>query len=244
MSEPVRLHRYIAQSGLTSRRKAEELIAQGRVQVNGQVVKTMGVQVTDADEVRVDGDRISVREQVYLVLNKPKGVVTTTSDERGRQTVLDLIPEQYRHLNPVGRLDKDTEGLLILTNDGELAARLTHARYGVEKEYVAVLEGVVPDEVMERFKKGVFVEGQRLKMAKVWIEKTDTKRMLTTLGIILHEGRKRQIREMSNAVGHPIRSLRRVRVGNLFVKGMAPGECKLIPQKDVKKLRSMSGLDG
>lgn len=243
MSEPVRLHRYIAQSGLTSRRKAEELIAQGRVEVNGQVVTTMGVQVSDADEIKVDGDRISVREQVYLLLNKPKGVVTTTDDERGRQTVMDLIPEQYRHLKPVGRLDKDTEGLLILTNDGELAARLTHARYGVEKEYVATVEGIPPSDVMERLRKGVFIENVRMRMAKVWMEKQDPKRMIATLGVILHEGRKRQIREMMEAVGFPIRSLRRVRVGSLYVKGMAPGECRLIPQKDVKKLRSMAGLD-
>jgi 23S rRNA pseudouridine2605 synthase len=219
------------------------MIAEGRVEVNGHVIRTMGVLVSDADEVKVDGDRVSVREQVYLILNKPKGVVTTTSDERGRQTVLDLIPEQYRHLKPVGRLDKDTEGLLILTNDGELAARLTHARYGIEKEYVAVLEGIPPTDAIERLRKGVFIDNERMKMYKVWIEKQDPKRMLATLGIILHEGRKRQIREMTNAIGFPIRSLRRIRVGHLLVKGMAPGECRLIPMKDVKRLRSSAGLD-
>lgn len=244
MSERIRLHKAIAQSGLCSRRKAEELIAQGRVEVNGQFVTEMGVTVTENDEIRVDGDRISAREHIYLLLNKPKGYVTTTADEMGRQTVLDLIPERYRHLKPVGRLDKDTEGLLILTNDGTLAAHLTHARYGVEKEYIAVVEGLANEDQISSLRKGVFIEGIRHRMAQVTVGKLDTKHMTTTLNILLHEGRKRQIRVMTQTVGLPIRSLRRVRIGNLIVKGMAPGECRIIPQKDLERLRSIAKLKG
>jgi 23S rRNA pseudouridine2605 synthase len=238
----MRLHRYIAQSGITSRRKAEELIREGRVMVNDSVVVEMGTKVEPGDHVTVDGETIAALEHQTVMLNKPKGVVTTLDDERGRQTVVSLLPPSLQGLKPVGRLDKDTEGLLLLTTDGELAARLTHAKFGVEKEYVATVEGRPTDATLDKLRRGVFVDGRRTAPAQFKLISFDERRQITTLNIVLHEGRKRQIRLMCLYSGHPVRTLRRVRIGNLLLKGMAPGEARLVPKKDLDRLKSMVGL--
>lgn len=238
----MRLHRYIAQSGLTSRRKAEDLIAQGRVMVNGQTVTAMGVLVEAGDEVSVDGEVLKIQESYTLLMNKPKGLLTTLHDPQGRPTVMKLLPRELQGAKPVGRLDKDTEGLLLLTTDGELAMRLTHAKYGIEKEYLAVVEGVPTPASLDKLKRGVFVEGRRTAPCQAELIPGDATKGTSRLKIILHEGRKRQVREMCLSIGHQVISLRRVRIGHLVLKGMAPGEVRRLPKKEVDRLRSMVGL--
>ena len=238
----MRLHRYIAQSGLTSRRKAEELIAQGRVMVNGQVVTAMGVLVEADDEVSVDGEVLKIQETYTLLMNKPKGLLTTLHDPQGRPTVMALLPKELQSAKPVGRLDKDTEGLLLLTTDGELAMRLTHAKYGIEKEYLAVVEGIPTLASLEKLKRGVFVEGRRTAPCQAEMIPGDATKGTSRLKIILHEGRKRQVREMCLSIGHQVISLRRVRIGHLILKGMAPGEVRRLPKKEVDRLRREVGL--
>ena len=235
MMEPVRLHRYIAQCGLCSRRKAEELIEQGRVAVNGEPVTQQGTKVTDQDEVTVDGVRVRPESHIYVAMYKPKGVVTTMSDERGRQTVADLLPRLGATVKPVGRLDKDTEGLLLLTNDGELAKRLTHPSHGFEKEYEAVVRGHVDDRALKKLREGVRIERRRTSPARVDLVSQD--RTSTKLRLVLKEGWKRQVRLMCEAVGHPVVSLKRVRFGPLKLKGMQPGEVRLLSGAVVEELK-------
>lgn len=242
MSEPVRLHRYIAQCGLCSRRKAEELILQHRVVVNGHLVSELGTKVSDADRVEVDGVVLKLQQSVTLLMNKPKGFLTTLSDPHNRTTVAQLLPDVGAALKPVGRLDVDTQGALLFTSDGELAARLTHARYGVEKEYEAVVEGLVDDKALAELRKGVFIEGRRTRPAQVELVRADPGRGTSKLTIILTEGRKRQVRLMCEAAGHPVLSLVRVRFAFLRVKGMGPGECRILGKQDVERLRSLVGL--
>ncbi len=237
-----RLHVRIAHSGLCSRRAAEKLIFEGRVTVNGDVVAEMGVKVGDSDEVRVDGMLITTAKIYTVVLNKPTGVVTTLSDPQGRPTIVKYLPQYGVQLKPVGRLDMETEGLLVCTNDGELALRLAHPRYGVEKEYQVVVTGIPDDKALTKLRDGVFVEGRKTLPAKVDIIHAEPKSNTTGLRITIHEGRKRQVRLMCEFVGHPVISLKRIRYGMLYVHGMRPGECKLLGKKEVDELRKMVGL--
>jgi 23S rRNA pseudouridine2605 synthase len=235
MSEPVRLHRFIAQCGVCSRRRAEELISEGRVSVNGSVVTQLGTKVTDSDVVEVDAARVRPQEFIYLVMHKPKGVVTTMSDERGRRTVADLLPRLDAVVKPVGRLDKDTEGLLLFTNDGDLAKRLTHPSHGFEKEYEAVVRGRVSERALDRLRNGVRIERRMTSPAVVEVIAED--RGTTKLRIVLKEGWKRQVRLMCEAVGNDVVDLRRVRFGPLKLKGMQPGECRILSGKLLDELR-------
>lgn len=226
----MRLHRYIAQCGVCSRRKAEELIVDGRVSVNGSVVTVLGSKVEEGDEVKVDGRRIEPEKLVYLAMYKPKGVVTTLSDERGRRTVADLLPRLPSVVKPVGRLDKDTDGLLIFTNDGELARRLTHPSHGTEKEYEATVVGEPDEKDLARLRSGVRIEGRKTRPAVV--ESIGRGK----LRIVLKEGWKRQVRLMCEAVGHPVESLRRVRFGPIRLGKMQPGECRALSEREVRAL--------
>ncbi len=204
-----RLQKVLARAGLASRRVAEELIADGRVTVNGEVA-VLGRRVDVAvDRVEVDGALVPVRPGlVYYLLNKPAGVVTTASDPEGRPTVVDLVPESPR-VFPVGRLDVATEGLLLLTNDGELAHHLTHPRFGVDKEYLAHVTGHPSPAAVRRLRDGVDLEDGRTAPARVALLAPDL------LRIVIHEGRNRQVRRMCDAVGHPVRRLVRTRIGPL-----------------------------
>lgn len=237
----MRLHRFIAQCGVTSRRKAEELILEGRVSVNGAMVRELGVKVGPGDTVEVDGEAIGQPESVTLLLNKPKGYVTTTSDERGRPTVMRLLPS-FGPVKPVGRLDMDTEGLLLLTTDGDLASRLSHARYGIDKEYRAVVSGEPDERDLERLRRGVVIEGRRTSPCTVEPLRLGPETSL--LKFILHEGRNRQIRRMCEAIGHPVVDLSRTRIAHLTSRGMKPGECRKLGEKDVARLRALVGLEG
>jgi pseudouridine synthase len=241
-AQPMRLHRYIAQCGVTSRRKAEELITEGRVEVNGQRIRILGFKVSPSDKVAVDGEEISLPPPKVVAMYKPIGYVTTLDDPQGRPTVAKLLPDQDTSLKPVGRLDMDTDGLILFTNDGDLAMRLAHPRYEIDKEYNAILKGKPEEAVLEKLRKGVTIEGRKTAPAKVIRRRYDPGEDQTAVKIIIHEGRNRQIRLMGESVGHPVVELRRMRIGFVSIKGMRSGECRLIGQKDVNRLRELVGL--
>ena len=225
-----RLQKILAQAGLGSRRSAEALIAAGRVRVNGQVA-TLGTRADpETDTIEVDGAVVGVRQGlVHYLLNKPPGVVTTASDPQGRPTVIDQVPAEPR-VYPVGRLDADSEGLLLLTNDGDLAHRLTHPRFGVEKEYLAEVEGTPSRGALRQLRQGVDLDDGRTAPAKVSLIGDHT------LRIAIHEGRNRQVRRMGEAVGHPVRRLVRVRIGPLNDRRLGPGEWRALTQAEVRAL--------
>lgn len=240
--EGMRLNRYIARAGIASRRKADELIADGRVRVDGEVVTELGTRVREGQTVEVGGTTISPRGFVYILLNKPEDVITTTDDERGRQTVLDLVrmPESEKAgLFPVGRLDRDTMGVLLITNDGELAHRLMHPSYEIEKLYrVRTKEPVKPHEIDE-LKRGVPLEdGTAAVDAIAYLDPSDHRE----LGMRLHEGRNRQIRRMLEAVGHEVTRLERVNYAGLTTEGVRRGRWRRLTENEVKRLRRLVKL--
>lgn len=229
-AEGERLQKVLARVGIASRRAAEDLIAAGRVTVNGAVA-TLGRRVDVArDRVSVDGVPVPVRPGlVYYVLNKPAGVLTTASDPEGRQTVVSLVPDHPR-VFPVGRLDAATEGLLLLTNDGELAHHLTHPRFGVDKEYLVQVQGRPSPAAVRRLREGVELDDGRTAPARVAAVAPDL------LRIVIHEGRNRQVRRMCDAVGHPVRRLVRTRIGPLTDRRLAPGAWRSLTSAEVRRL--------
>ena len=228
--EGERLQKVLARTGFGSRRTCEDLIAEGRVRVNGEVAD-LGRRVdVEHDRVEVDGATVGVRAgQVYYLLNKPRGVVTTAADTHGRPTVVDLVPPDPR-VFPVGRLDADTEGLLLLTNDGELTHRLTHPSFGVEKEYLAEVVGTPSPAAVRRLREGVDLEDGRTAPAKVAAVPP------RGLRIVIHEGRNRQVRRMCEAVGHPVVRLVRSRIGPLADRDLPPGEWRELSIAEVRAL--------
>lgn len=225
-----RLQKVLAAAGVASRRAAEDLIAEGRVQVNGDVA-VLGRRV-DArrDRITVDGTPVGTDpDLVYYLVNKPAGVVSTAADPQGRPTVVDLVPSTPR-VFPVGRLDASTEGLLLLTNDGELAHRMTHPSFGVEKEYLAQVEGSPSPGALRRLREGIDLDDGRTAPARVSRVAPDA------LRITIHEGRNRQVRRMTEAVGHPVRRLVRTRIGPLRTGGLRPGEWRALDQDEVREL--------
>lgn len=242
-SSEERLHVRIARSGLCSRRAAERLILEGRVELNGVTVSELGVKVSAHDEVKVDGKAIQIAKHYTVLLNKPVGVVTTLSDPQRRQTIERFLPDYGVQLKPVGRLDMNTEGLLICTNDGELALRLSHPRYGVEKEYVATVRGVPSEKALNDLRKGIYIEGGRTQPAVVELLHSGKGGTESTVKVIIHEGRKRQIRLMFDAIDYPVSKLRRVRIAMLKIRGMRTGECVLLGKSEVDALRRLVGLE-
>jgi len=239
-----RLQKVLAHAGVASRRACEELIRQGRVQVNGQVVTEMGTRVDPTrDEIRVDGRLLDFPEShVYIMLNKPPGYLSTTSDPYGRPTVLDLLAIETR-VYPVGRLDMDSEGLLLLTSDGTLAHRLTHPRYAHEKEYWVLVDGYPNERALRRLRQGVESEGDKLQADEVRVlEKPHKQREPavdgTWLKVVLHQGSKRQIRRMCAAVGHPVRRLIRVRFGPLHLGRLEPGQWRHLSRSEIMVLQT------
>ena len=232
MPEGERLQKVLARTGIGSRRVCEDLIADGRVTVNGDVAE-LGRRVDpEHDHVEVDGVPISVREGlVYYLLNKPPGVVTTASDPQGRRTVVELVPEEPR-VFPVGRLDAETEGLLLLTNDGDLTHRLTHPSFGVEKEYLALVDGSPGRAALRRLREGVELDDGVTAPAKASLEPPNT------LTIVIHEGRNRQVRRMCDAIGHPVLRLVRTRIGPLTDRTLKPGEWRDLTQAEVRALET------
>ncbi len=240
-----RLARFLAHAGVASRRHAEELIAAGRVQVNGVIIRTQGSRVDPTtDRIEVDGRLISTepQRQVYIVLHKPVDYLCTVSDPQGRPTILDLIPEDLRDLRvyPVGRLDNDTSGLILLTNDGEFAQHLTHPRYALEKHYEAVVQGRPNNEAIQALRRGVTItedNGRRYQTSPVRIDKIRHEGDLTILNMTIHEGRKRQIRRMLAAVGQNVLTLKRMGIGTLTLSGLTPGKWRNLTKKEIQALQ-------
>jgi pseudouridine synthase len=234
-----RLQKVLSQAGIASRRAAEKLIANGRVSVNGATVTEMGTKADlGADDIRVDGRRIKAAERSrYVLLNKPAGYVSTRSDPQRRKTVIDLLPGVREYVYPVGRLDYDTEGLLLLTNDGDLAAMLTHPRHGVERTYEAKVAGMPDDVALARLRKGIPLDGRRTLPADVSLINKGRRDRDGILLMTIREGRNRQVRRMCEAVGHPVRELRRTRIGPIQDRRLKPGEWRELRSDEVMALR-------
>jgi pseudouridine synthase len=237
-SSAIRLQKILSQAGIASRRAAEKLIEEGRVSVNGRTIREMGVKADPAaDDIRVDGRRLRAPERHrYILLNKPAGVVTTRSDPQRRQTVVDLLQGVREYVYPVGRLDYDSEGLLLLTNDGDLAARLTHPRHEVERTYEAYVSGTPDTDAIEQLRRGIPLDGRRTMPAEV---KVVSRGVHGVLLITIREGRNRQVRRMCEAVGHPVRKLRRVRIGPIADRRLRPGEWRDLSLQEVRLLKSL-----
>ena len=238
----MRLQKYMAECGVASRRRCEEYIAAGRVAVNGAVVTEMGVQVEEGDAVTFDGAPIQPeRKKQYILLNKPQGVVTTLSDPQGRKTVRDLIPDIHERIFPVGRLDYETEGLLLLTNDGELMQNLTHPSHEVEKLYVVRVRGQLTEQALGRLECGVTLDdGHRTAPARVTLLPDDPAHMgQKNLTIAVHEGHNRLVRRMFEAVGTQVVYLRRERIGSLSLGHLKPGAWRHLSEKEIAYLRAL-----
>jgi 23S rRNA pseudouridine2605 synthase len=230
-----RLNKFIASCGICSRRKADELIQSGRIKVNGEVVKDLGVKVSLEDKVELDGKTISKEEKkVYLMLNKPVGYVTTASDEKGRKNVLDLIYEDVR-VYPIGRLDMYTEGLLLLTNDGDFANKLMHPKFEIDKKYIVTTDTKVTRQMLEALRNGVDIGDYVTREAKV--EKIDE----DNLSITIHEGKNRQVRRMCEAVGLEVARLRRISIGPVKLGVLKPGTWRELTAEELRALRTAMG---
>jgi pseudouridine synthase len=235
-----RIQKLLAQAGFGSRRTCEEYLTQHRVTVNGKIAELGAKADPERDMIKVDGKRVTFdAAKIYVMLNKPMGVVTTNADEFDRKTVRDLVPLEG-HLFPVGRLDADSEGLVLLTNDGDLANALTHPRYEHEKEYVVLVEGQPDDGTLKRWRRGVMLEDQMTARARVDV--IGAERDQTWLRVIMREGRKRQIREVAGMLGHRVKYLQRVRLGPLKLGQLKVGQWRHLTSSEVRQLRSL--IDG
>jgi len=253
-----RLQKVLARAGLGSRRACEELIRSGRVTVNGRLVTELGTRVEPArDAIAVDGKPLpAAPAPVYWMVNKPRGFVATVSDPFASRTALQLLPEGQPRLFPVGRLDADSEGLLLLTNDGELALRLTHPRYALEKEYLVLVRGLPSDQALLSLREGLPLDGRPTAPAAVellpeepslaWLRGggglTPGSPRNVWLRFVIHEGRKRQIRRMCQAVGHPVQRLARVRIGSLGLGALAPGQVRRLTAQEIAGLLDVKGV--
>lgn len=239
---PIHINRFLALCGVASRRKANDLIRNGRVSVNGVVVSNLGKLIdVDKDKVCFDGNRlIPPKTYQYILMNKPKGVITSLRDGWGRQTVLDCIESDLR-VFPVGRLDLDTEGVLLLTNDGELAYRLTHPKYEIDKVYEVCIKGCITAGTLKRLEKGVHIGGNVIVQGQATIvqKKSDH----TVIKMRIHEGKKRQIKRMMKALGHPVIALKRIRFAGLTLEGLQGKIWRVLSKEEVTQLYRLTGLD-
>lgn len=234
-----RLQKVIAQAGVCSRRKAEELILDGKVKVNGEVCDVLGTKVTKKDLVEVNGKILQKEEKVYYIMNKPKGCICTNSDQFNRKTVLDYLPSDTRVFS-VGRLDYDTSGVLLLTNDGEFSNHMTHPRYHLPKTYVVNLQGILTDEDIQKLRKGLKTKEESYQPAKVFILQKDFTRNRTQFELTIKEGKNHQVKNMMKALGHEVRRLHRVRFAFLEVKDLKPGEYRRLKPYEIKQLNHLS----
>lgn len=232
----MRINKYLAHAGIASRRKAEELIKSGLVSVNGARMTDLAYQVKSGDRVEVEGVSVYNEEPVYFLLNKPRGVISSVSDEKGRKTVMDFFGGVKERIYPVGRLDWDTSGLILMTNDGEFANLMTHPKHEVEKVYVAKVKGQANKENLRPLTQGVKIDGRKTKPATYTILKTDGVKKTSVLSLAIHEGRNHQVKKMLDAVGLPVQKLSRVQYGPLDLAGVAPGEYRKLSRKEVSQL--------
>jgi len=235
-SDGVRLNKYIAQAGVASRRRADDLIKYGKVRVNGKTVRELGTLVFAGDKVDVSGTPIAPqRATIYLVLHKPVGVMTTIRDPQGRRTIVDLLPKNIARVVPVGRLDYDTAGVLLMTNDGELANRLLHPRYGVDKTYRATVSGRLSPEDVKALHEGVVLDNYRAAGAKVRV--VSVRSGYSVVDVTIHEGRNRQVRDMFEALGHPVQTLVRLRFGPISLGDLGVGRTRELTPRELSALR-------
>jgi pseudouridine synthase len=231
----VRLQKFLAEAGVASRRASEEFITAGRVSVNGVVVQEFGTRVDpEHDRVQVDGRPIKVKRKVYLALNKPRGLVCSRNDEQGRPTIFDLLPNEWRHLHSVGRLDFNSEGLIFLTNDGDFSLHLTHPRYGVRKRYVAVIDGSVDAEMLRLFVRGVHYEGERFKAEKARLVAGGQGKSVVELE--LAEGKYREVRRLFESQGRTVKKLQRIQIGKIKLGELPPGKWRTLTEGEIKSL--------
>lgn len=234
-----RLQKIIAGSGYCSRRKAEELISKGQVKVNGEVVRNLGTKASINDIIIVEGKNLKPQNLEYILLYKPRGVVTTTSDEKGRKTVMDLIETKNR-LYPVGRLDYDTSGLLLLTNDGKLTNKLIHPSSQIDKVYVAKIDEAVEPAKIKKLNSGVIIDGKKTAPAKTKILKIDKKNNYSLVKLTIHEGRNHQVKKMFEAIGYKVSKLKREEFAFLNLAGLTSGKWRKLNIKEVKKLYNLT----
>lgn len=237
MEDKIRLQKYLAECGIASRRKAEELILQGKIKVNRKIVTELGTKIIpQIDKVFYNDKEIHRQEElIYILLNKPIGYVTTVKDQFNRDSVLDLIKTNKR-LVPVGRLDMYTSGALILTNDGDFIYKVTHPKHEIEKTYTVTIKGIIKKEEVEKLRKGVKIEDYITKPAKVKILKTDEEKNSSRLEIIIHEGKNRQVRKMCEAIGHKVLALHRSKIAGIGVKDIPLGKWRYLNSKEVQRI--------
>ncbi|WP_100010758.1 pseudouridine synthase [Lentibacillus sediminis] len=240
MEKPERLQKVIAQSGVTSRRKAEQLIAAGKVKVNNKRVTELGTKVSTSDKIEVDGVQLEKEVSVYYMLNKPRGVISSLNDDKGRKTVTDLLGEVNERIFPIGRLDYDTSGLLLLTNDGEFANLLMHPKYEVDKQYVAKIKGIPGKAELSKLKKGVRSDNDLLKAVGYQVLSADRKKDTMILELTLREGKNRHVRRMMEELGYPVMKLKREKYGMLTLDGLRAGTYRPLTPKEVKQMRNMA----
>lgn len=239
----IRLQRFLAQAGLGSRRSCEELIKAGRVSVGGEAAELGATVDPELDTVAVDGRTVAAEAREYWLLNKPVGVLSAVKDDRGRQTITDCVPTEGR-VFPVGRLDLNSTGVILVTNDGLLTERLLHPRYHVDKEYVVKTRGRVSEAELATLRRGVEVDGTLTAPAMVRLLEgpNPSNRFTTTIGVVIHEGRKRQVRRMFESVGHKVTALHRARFATLTDRGLALGQARRLSDREVAELRKLAGL--
>ena len=230
-----RLQKIIANSGICSRRKAEELISQGKVTVNGKIISELGFKANESDDIRVNGEKISAEQKAVFLLNKPKNVISSSSDDSGRTTVVDLIDSNLR-LYPLGRLDYDSSGLLLLSNDGELMQKLIHPKYEVEKTYQVTIDGLINDNEISQLEKGIEIEDYVTAPAKVKLIRKNENRYTSFLEITIHEGKNREIRKMFEKLGYHVLKLHRIKEANIELGNLKSGEYRRLKPYEIKKL--------
>lgn len=237
-----RLQKVIANSGLCSRRKAEEWIKEGGVSVNGEVITEMGVKVSAHDIILVDGKPLPVLVKTYLVMNKPVGVLSSTTDDKGRKTVISILPKEYQGLGlyPVGRLDYDTKGVLIITNDGEFMHTLIGPKSNLKKEYLARIDGLITKEEVRTLEQGVVIDGKKTRKCDARIIDADRKNNSTLVSITLVEGNYHQVKNMFLAIGYNVKKLTRIKFGEVEMGNLSPGEVRELKPHEIKRLVVLS----
>lgn len=233
-----RLQKYIARSGIASRRKAEDMIREGKVKVNGEVITEMGHKISGNDIVEIDSEVLEVKEKRYFVMNKPRGIISSSNDEKGRKTVISILPPELNNyrLFPVGRLDYDTKGVLIITNDGEFMNTLVGPQSVLPKEYLARVEGEVEKTDIQKLEAGIEIDGYKTQKCKAYMASIDKKNNSSSVGIIIREGKYHQVKQMFAAIGHPVKRLTRISFGEITAEGLAEGEIRELTPHEIKRL--------
>lgn len=235
----VRLQKYLADCGIASRRKSEQLIIDGKIKVNGIIIQELGKKIDDKKDIIYYNDKKVIKDNkfIYIMLNKPRGCVTTVNDQFGRTTVMDYIKDIDERLYPIGRLDYDTSGLLLLTNDGDLAYKLTHPKHNIKKVYIAQICGTPTTEEIKKFESGLYIDNYKTSPAKIEIVKQDVK--YTSVKIEIWEGRNRQVKKMCQAINHPVINLKRIAIANLSLKDLKKGDYRHLTKEEVYYIKNI-----